>query len=246
MKELISYDDLIWGDKFKVCHTNDTNFYKIDELYDRQDIPKVRKVISHNGDYQANEKIWNKIKNKADYWYATNLIVNDERCFPIPIGLENDYVPGSVEKKRILFECMSIDREPMKLFYVNHNIGTNPNERNRPYHVLKSDDDMTVDHNGLTTKQYYDNILKHQVILSPPGNGMDCHRTWEILYLNRIPLVKNIYQKFLFENLPVIFYDNYEQINADFLRSNIEKLSNTKFNFDKLKMRWWINEITSK
>jgi hypothetical protein len=33
-------------------------------------------------------------------------------------------------------------------------------------------------------------MASHRFVVSPPGNGIDCHRTWESLYLGSIPIVK--------------------------------------------------------
>jgi hypothetical protein len=33
-------------------------------------------------------------------------------------------------------------------------------------------------------------------VLSPPGNGIDCHRTWEALFLGSIPIVKKSFWPF--------------------------------------------------
>ena len=32
-------------------------------------------------------------------------------------------------------------------------------------------------------------LLRSKYVLSPPGNGPDCHRTWESIYLGAIPIV---------------------------------------------------------
>ena len=33
-------------------------------------------------------------------------------------------------------------------------------------------------------------LSSYKFALSPEGNGIDCHRTWECLYLGVIPIVK--------------------------------------------------------
>jgi hypothetical protein len=37
---------------------------------------------------------------------------------------------------------------------------------------------------------FRDAVRASRFVLSPPGNGNDCHRTWEALYLGAIPIVQ--------------------------------------------------------
>ena len=61
---------------------------------------------------------------------------------------------------------------------------------------------------------YLNRIQHHKFILSPNGNGLDCHRTWEILKLQRIPILKRQGQlERLYANMPVLFVDNWNDIN---------------------------------
>ena len=39
-------------------------------------------------------------------------------------------------------------------------------------------------------EQHLQEMVRHRSVISPMGNGLDCHRTWEALYLGVIPLVR--------------------------------------------------------
>jgi hypothetical protein len=93
-----------------------------------------------------------------------------------------------------------------------------------------------------TLLHYYDycnEMSKYQFVVSPPGNGMDCHRTWEALYMGAFPIViKNkMYKKF--EDLPIIQVNNYSEVTYDLLYSYLKK----EYNYQKLYMTYWINKI---
>ena len=47
-------------------------------------------------------------------------------------------------------------------------------------------------------------ISKFKFVLSPPGAGIDCHRTWELLYLDCIPIVQSSTINELYDDLPVL------------------------------------------
>jgi len=246
-KTVITYDDLIWGDKFSSHFSDEVIFYKIDDLYNRGSFDRKKIFISHNGDLAANIDIWNKISQYTNTWYSTNVVFNNERVKPIPIGLENDYVTNSVGKKECLYRKMYEECEISKLLYVNHNVGTNPTERSSAYSIFHNTDEITVDNHSsdIAIEDYYSRIKNHFFVLSPPGNGIDAHRSWEILYLGRIPIIKDIYHEDLFSDLPVVKYTDYSQITLEFLEKERERILNNygSFNFNKLKMSYWIDNI---
>ena len=239
---LFEYADLIWGDKFKYIFG--VHFIKVDDSlsYIKNNTSPVN-IVTHNGDLPIDEKYSSYI-NKFPKWYGQNIITKSDKFSPIPIGLENDYVNHSVEKKKMLtsLAAMNIDVVKNNLLYVNHNVGTNTIERQKPYGILKTSNWCTVEHPGGFNYQehYYRKILDHACTLSPPGNGIDCHRTWEILYLGRIPVLKRVGRlQEMYADLPVIFIDEYEDIDESFLNSKINDVFKQSHNFDKLKFSYW-------
>jgi hypothetical protein len=55
-------------------------------------------------------------------------------------------------------------------------------------------------------------------VVSPHGNGLDCHRTWESLVLGNIVIVKRSSLDPLYEGLPVVIVDDWREIGVDNLR----------------------------
>jgi hypothetical protein len=88
--------------------------------------------------------------------------------------------------------------------------------------------------------------------LSPRGNGLDCHRTWEALYLDIIPIVWNSSLNILYENLPVIIINDHKELNEKFLYDKFneiseKKLSQTKsYQYEKLRHAYWRQLILNK
>jgi len=57
----------------------------------------------------------------------------------------------------------------------------------------------------------------------PRGNGIDCHRVWETLYLGRVPIIKKERAMRYFEELPIVFLDDWAQLyNLHFLNDRYE------------------------
>ncbi|MEO7039765.1 MAG: hypothetical protein ABI186_07015 [Candidatus Elarobacter sp.] len=54
--------------------------------------------------------------------------------------------------------------------------------------------------------------------ICPPGNGFDCHRTWETLLLGSIPIVKRSSLDALYDGLPVAIVDDFSEVTTEALR----------------------------
>lgn len=87
--------------------------------------------------------------------------------------------------------------------------------------------------------QTWKNTTKYAFVLSPYGQGMDCHRTWEALILGSIPIIKSKEFVKLFEDLPVLIVEYWHQINQKLLDDTIENFKNRTFNYDKLTLDYW-------
>ena len=98
--------------------------------------------------------------------------------------------------------------------------------------------------NQLKLEEYIEDLSHHKFAVSPEGNGIDCYRTWECLYLGVIPIVKENKAMSFFKDLPILFVDNYDNITPEFLEKIYEeKFKNKNFNLKKLNISFWDNEI---
>ncbi len=91
--------------------------------------------------------------------------------------------------------------------------------------------------------------LEYAFVLSPHGNGLDCHRTWEALCLGCIPIIKTSPLDSLFADLPVLIVNEWKDLNEDLLNTTINNFKNNhlnnKFNYKKLTLQYWIDLIKS-
>ena len=87
------------------------------------------------------------------------------------------------------------------------------------------------------------NQSKYTFVISPHGNGLDCHRTWEALCLGCIPIMKHSSISYLFEDLPVLIVESWEDISENLLYSTIEDFKTKDFNFEKLTLSYWTKQF---
>jgi hypothetical protein len=90
---------------------------------------------------------------------------------------------------------------------------------------------------------------KYAFVVSPFGNGYDCHRTWEALILGCIPIVKTSGLNSLYDDLPVLIVQDWSDITEKLLINIItdfkKKHEKGKFNYDKLTLNYWMTKINS-
>lgn len=79
--------------------------------------------------------------------------------------------------------------------------------------------------------------------MSPQGNGIDCYRTWEAMYLKSIPIVQKSRHMDNFKDLPILFTSNYKEITPSYLNNKYDEMLNKDYNFDKLTWSYWKNKI---
>lgn len=93
----------------------------------------------------------------------------------------------------------------------------------------------------ISKKETFMCMKKYKFIVSPYGNGFDCHRTWEALVLGCIPIVHSSPLDPLFEGLPVLIVKSWSDITRELLDSFIPDTSQ----MEKITMRYWIQRLNS-
>lgn len=171
------------------------------------------RLITHNSDLPVDEALIAMAGSNVEAWYAQNCAYRHERVMPIPIGLENLHhyragVPGE-------FSTLAKRAGPRKSrVLASFSIGTSRDERetaNRFASMSPCVDSMPA---RLTQDQYLRTAATYKFLLSPPGNGLDTHRTWEAMYLGVVPIVKDsvAMQSFAERGLPLWIMAAWDQL----------------------------------
>lgn len=84
---------------------------------------------------------------------------------------------------------------------------------------------------------------KYAFVISPHGNGLDCHRTWEALCLGCIPIVKSSNLDSLFDDLPVLIVKKWSDIDIKLLLETIKQFRVKHFNYNKVSLFYWMDLI---
>jgi hypothetical protein len=239
--------DFIQGEKFIrlangkdifYCHTHDVvNFLKGMKNH----FPYV--LITHNSDNCVD---FNAPDNVIR-WYAQNVNIIDPKIESLPIGLENVKWLRRDPKLKKMEEKLLQPRKYRNIMYVNHTIAHNPEHRAKSYQIFKDKSWATIQygHNGKGFDEYLDNLYNHNFTISPEGNGIDCPRTWECLYMGTIPIEKRNINNQFYIDLPICFVDDWDEVTEDFLVSEYVRIKTGKWNMEKLTFEYWKNKIVS-
>lgn len=91
--------------------------------------------------------------------------------------------------------------------------------------------------------QTWKNQSEYAFVISPHGNGLDCHRTWEALCLGCIPIVKTSKIDGLYNELPVLIVKEWSDITLELLEKTVQEFKYKIFNYERLTLRYWIDKI---
>lgn len=89
------------------------------------------------------------------------------------------------------------------------------------------------------TSDMYALTAKSAFVLSPHGHGLDCYRTWETLYLGAYPIVRRSTLDSLYEDLPVLIVNRWEDVTPALLARTYYEFSRRTFSYDRLKPLYW-------
>jgi hypothetical protein len=179
--------------------------------------------------------------------FAQNLMDSASGVEPLPIGLENAWRAnhGVILAFRYL---RTKHRSRIYRIMWTFTIGTNADERTKAANSLINFG-LADKLGSLSPQQHRDALSRYAFVASPPGNGLDTHRTWEAMYLGCVPVVLKSHMTDHFESLglPIWVVDSYNEINefsdAQFKEKYEELMS--RFTSKALWSPYWVEKIKS-
>jgi hypothetical protein len=221
-------------------------------------LPNIKyKFVLVSGDTDAT--IPDDYKNETDIilnhplllkWFAQNSLLITDKLIQLPIGLDlhtltkspvwgpmqtvNDQIKEienikslSIDKKNKaygnfhfnMFAKYGYDRKDA---YANINRNVTYYE---PYKVSRTDS--------------WKKMIEYKYVISPLGNGLDCHRTWEAIILGCIPIVKKSGLDPMYKGLSVLIVNDWSDITQELLDNFKPESTNIK----KIYLEYWIEQF---
>jgi len=173
--------------------------------------PEPPVVIMSHGDLLPSLSLLAEIANRSATLFSINLVDESEKMRAIPLGLENfsrningrlkDYFghldgPSEIPRTRDVFTAFETEN--------------NPSVRGPLVELLRSSR-FGWSPRRMGPEQYRQAVSESLFVLSPPGRGLDCHRTWEAIYLGAVPVVlEGTLPLGLLHDLPIHPVSSYE------------------------------------
>ena len=195
-----------------------------------------------NDKYKMTIVKWqNTIKNENDYIVqASQHDITDTFC-SIGMGFPFTKIKNKLESKnhqfgkhdKLVLSAISINTDERRRKYnkINRKNIVNTLKNNNIYNQYLSED------------IYFEELPKYKFIISPEGNGIDCHRHYEALMAGCIPIVEDnpIIRK-KYGNCPILYTKDYSEITEEYLNKKYIEMNEIVYDFSRLLLSNYTNE----
>lgn len=240
----IIYFDLASIDGFDTRVDNsDTLQILFKELYEQEPAPVV---ILHNGDILPSHSILRQIRRLSFHVFASNTLEESLDLTAVPVGIENAYrnENGAISDFLFFRDNPPTETRPLRIFS-RFNVGNNPAVRG-PLATAIQQSRFDWSTERLNPHQYRLRVARSKFVLSPPGNGFDCHRTWEAIYLGAIPVVLSHTTPPSFgQGMPIVVVGSFEDFlqHSDAELDGLFESTHRLVTPEKCFMPYWVQRI---
>lgn len=227
----------------------DVIFVRLIDQFFKEMHPRIKHpyiVVTHGECLEAMKKSYWQYLNEENViaWFGIHAYVEPHPKFiPVPIGVLQE--PAHHQKRKQMNDYFKELRETSvkeHLVYMNFASQDEKPERkkvrkqflNKPY--CKRGERQPF-------KSYLKEMATCTFALSPAGLGCDCYRTWEALLVGCIPIVTSSQLNPLYEDLPVLVIDRWEDVDEGYLHQAYERITSKTYDMRKLYMEYWIEKI---
>lgn len=125
-------------------------------------------------------------------------------------------------------------------------IVTETDKRRRPSGINRKEIVQTLEKNGIQNKltdTYFDDLPSYKFVVSPEGNGIDCHRHYEALIAGCIPIIEyNDHIQEKYQGCPILYTKDYTEINKEYLTKKYNEMIDTEYDFSRLMLDYYDEE----
>lgn len=173
-------------------------------------------------------------------FFGQNMVNPRTRCVQMPIGLDYHTVMAGngrqrhawlragdgtqpSEQEAVLKQTLHASQSP-RVPNVYANFGAMDKRGDRASAISTVPPELLVYDTGSKPRaDVWQRMATHAFVLSPFGNGFDCHRTWEALALGAIPIVRGQHFATLFEGLCVMQVSEWRDVTRENLDAFLQQ-----------------------
>ena len=202
-------------------------------------------LVTHNGDLPVPRDFGHMLDDpKIIAWFGQNIEYAHPKLHAIPIGIANrHWGHGNIDTVAEV-QKFAAGRSRNIFLYMNFSPGTYEPVRPFVFQLFKDQPFCSVS-GQKDFRSYLFDLTDSKFVLSPRGNGLDCHRTWEALYMGAIPIMIRSAIDPLFEGLPIILINDWNEVTREFLEAKWEEMGRTEYKSDRMYADYWLKIISS-
>jgi hypothetical protein len=152
-------------------------------------------------------------------WYTQNYDgYVHSKLAPFPIGIDLHTPRFCASQRRLIAQLehirmrrLPLTQTPLKVF-CDLEVSFVSEERRIVAATLRNCSHVDFLGKRLSQNAIWRRYAEYPFVLSAAGNGLDCHRTWELLYLGNIVITKTSSLDKLFEGLPVVIVQDWKEV----------------------------------
>jgi len=191
-------------------------------------------LITFNSDKSFTKYHYSMVKDFVNKVYSMNNTINTvQNVKTLPIGFRD----WPFETRDDIIKVGNISLDKSILLYMNFVIVTNASKRNECINVFEQCDWVTKKTN-VSIESFYTDLKQSKYSLSPEGTGIDCHRIYESLYYDTIPILKTSLMDHFYKTLPVIIVNSWEEVTEKFLINNYDMYYNKLIDWKNKNKDW--------
>jgi hypothetical protein len=115
---------------------------------------------------------------------------------------------------------------------------TDTNRRNKGLNrsnILRILSSNSIENTLLPPSEYFTTLPNYKFVISPEGNGVDCHRHYEALMAGCIPVVEESeHIRSVYGNCPILYTKDYSEITPEYLEKKYDEMIDQTYDFSKL------------
>jgi len=187
--------------------------------------------------------VWQKTeKNPDEFIINASETRGSDSEVPFPIGLcfywykfsETSLVKDHSKTVLLAIKTFTDEKRRSKLS-VNRNIIVSNLEKNGIKNI------------NLEPYDYFREIGNYKFVISPEGNGSDCHRHYEALMFGCIPIIeKNERIAEKYAGCPILWTYDYSEITVDYLERKYAEMIDKVYDFSRLFLSYYNSELQKK
>lgn len=180
-------------------------------------------VFTNLEDTPTDEYIFDAIPDNVLAVSAVNAEAYGGKVIPAPYGLQRKMYENDLRTPLLKKFTEEWPDHPPNLLYVSWMQDSNKERQGITELFLDKEWADVAEERKLYHEYIHEGIGLAKFVICPKGNAIDCHRNWEVAYMNRVPvLIDHPYMRDLFEwmDYPALFVKDYSEVTKELLEEN--------------------------